>query len=70
MREWGWQWGRHAVVDLEADLLETKNSTLRELPMREAMELVSQWALTRGLDLDAERLAIQASERQLEGAGQ
>ena len=48
-REWGWQWGRHAVVDLEADLLEKKNSTLRELPMREAMELVSQWALARGL---------------------
>ncbi len=49
MREWGWQWGRHAVVDLEADLLEKKNSTLREVPMREAMELVSQWALARGL---------------------
>lgn len=31
---------------------------------------VAYWALTRGLDLDAERLAIQASERQLEGAGQ
>ena len=48
-REWGWQWGRHAVVDLEAELLEKKNSTLRELPMRAAMELVSQWTLARGL---------------------
>lgn len=48
-REWGWQWGRHAVVDLEADLLEEKTLTLRELPMREAMERVSHWATTRGL---------------------
>jgi photoactive yellow protein len=48
-REWGWQWGRHAVVDLEADLLEEKTQTLRELPMREAMERVSHWAVTRGL---------------------
>lgn len=48
-REWGWQWGRHCVVDLEADLLESRNTTLRELPMREAMELVSKWAAERGL---------------------
>ncbi len=48
-REWGWQWGRHAVVDLEAALLEERNTTLRELPMREAMELVSRWARARGL---------------------
>ncbi|MFZ5442188.1 MAG: V4R domain-containing protein [Myxococcota bacterium] len=48
-REWGWQWGRHAVVDLEAALLEEKTLTLRELPMREAMERVSAWASARGL---------------------
>jgi photoactive yellow protein len=48
-REWGWQWGRHCVVDLEAGLLEERNTTLRELPMREAMELVSKWAAARGL---------------------
>jgi photoactive yellow protein len=48
-REWGWQWGRHCVVDLEAGLLEERNTTLRELPMREAMELVSKWAGERGL---------------------
>jgi photoactive yellow protein len=48
-REWGWQWGKHAVVDLEADLLEEKTKTLRELPMREAMERVSAWAASRGL---------------------
>lgn len=48
-REWGWQWGRHAVVELEADLLEEKTLTLRELPMREAMLRVSEWATTRGL---------------------
>ena len=48
-REWGWQWGRHCVVDLEAGLLEERNTTLRELPMREAMELVSKWAAERGL---------------------
>lgn len=48
-REWGWQWGRHCVVDLEADLLETRSTTLRELPMREAMELVSKWVADRGL---------------------
>ena len=48
-REWGWQWGRHAVVDLEADLLEEKTLTLRELPMREAMQRVSHWAVARGL---------------------
>ena len=48
-REWGWQWGRHAVVELEADLLEEKTQTLRELPMKEAMTRVSQWASVRGL---------------------
>lgn len=48
-REWGWQWGRHAVVELEADLLEEKTMTLRELPMRDAMTRVSHWATTRGL---------------------
>lgn len=48
-REWGWQWGRHCVVDLEAQLLETRNTTLRELPMREAMEQISAWATERGL---------------------
>lgn len=48
-REWGWQWGRHAVVDLEVDLLEEKTQTLREVPMREAMARVSQWSVSRGL---------------------
>ena len=50
-REWGWQWGRHAVVDLEAGLLEEKMATLRELRMREAMERVGLWASDRGLGL-------------------
>jgi photoactive yellow protein len=48
-REWGWQWGRHAVVDLEADLLEERLVTLREVSMRDAMERVSHWAVARGL---------------------
>ncbi len=48
-REWGWQWGRHAVVDLEADLLEEKGQTLRDLSMREAMERTSHWAAVHGL---------------------
>ncbi len=48
-REWGWQWGRHAVVDLEADLLEERLVTLREISMRDAMERVSHWAVARGL---------------------
>lgn len=48
-REWGWQWGRHAVVNLEAALLEEKTLTLRELPMKEAMERVSHWASARGM---------------------
>ena len=50
-REWGWQWGRHAVVDLEAALLEEQLMTLRELKMREAMERVGLWASDRGLGL-------------------
>ncbi len=50
-REWGWQWGRHAVVELEASLLEEKMTTLRELKMREAMERVALWASDRGLGL-------------------
>lgn len=48
-REWGWQWGRHAVVDLEADLLEDRGLTLREVSMADAMAHVSRWALARGL---------------------
>ena len=50
-REWGWQWGRHAVVELEAALLEEQLTTLRELKMREAMERVGLWASERGLGL-------------------
>jgi photoactive yellow protein len=50
-REWGWQWGRHAVVELEAALLEEQLTTLRELKMREAMERVGLWAADRGLGL-------------------
>jgi photoactive yellow protein len=48
-REWGWQWGRHAVVDLEADLLEERGLTLREVSMRDAMAHVSHWGVARGL---------------------
>jgi hypothetical protein len=39
------------VVDLEADLLESRNLTLRELPMQEAMQRVSAWASERGLGI-------------------
>jgi purine-cytosine permease-like protein len=35
-----------------------------------AVAALVYWALTRNLDLDAERLAIQASEQQLEGGAQ
>jgi photoactive yellow protein len=48
-REWGWQWGRHAVVDLEADLLEERGLTLREVSMSDAMAHVSHWGTARGL---------------------
>ncbi len=37
-REWGLQWGRRAVVDLEAECLERTGESLRERPMREVVE--------------------------------
>ena len=46
--EWGLKWGRLAVVDLETEALEKLDKTLRELPMRAVMELVSGWLSRQG----------------------
>ena len=37
-QEWGTKWGRLAVVDLEVESLELTGKSLREIPMREAVQ--------------------------------
>jgi photoactive yellow protein len=37
-QEWGTKWGRLAVVDLEVESLEATGRSLREVPMREAVQ--------------------------------
>ncbi len=38
--EWGFRWGRLAVIDLETELQEQRATTLRELPLDEALTLI------------------------------
>ncbi len=38
--EWGFRWGRLAVMDLETELLETRGRSLRELPLDEALDII------------------------------
>jgi photoactive yellow protein len=40
--EWGFRWGRTAVVDLELDALELTGMGLKELPLRSVVELASR----------------------------
>jgi len=35
--EWGFRWGRLAMIDLETELLEQRDCTLRELPLDDAL---------------------------------
>jgi len=51
--EWGVQWGRRAAVDLEAQVLESGNRSLRELPMREVSRIVASYLAERGWGLPA-----------------
>jgi photoactive yellow protein len=46
--EWGVQWGRRTAVDLEASVLEQGGRSLREIPMREAAQLVAAYLADRG----------------------
>jgi len=47
-REWGFQWGRIVVVDLETLALESYQKTLRELSMRQALEFCQAWFQRQG----------------------
>jgi len=38
--EWGFRWGRLAVIDLDTELFETRDLGLRDLPLDEALELI------------------------------
>jgi photoactive yellow protein len=46
--EWGVQWGRRAAVDLEAASLESPGVSLRDLPMREVANRVTDYLSKRG----------------------
>lgn len=46
--EWGFQFGRLAVVDLETIVLEKTERTMRELPMKQVMELASDYLASEG----------------------
>lgn len=41
--EWGTQWGRRIAIDLEAESLEKRGRSLRELPMRELSGMASAY---------------------------
>jgi photoactive yellow protein len=41
--EWGLRWGRLAAIDLDAELLERRDRRLADLPLDEAMALVSAY---------------------------
>lgn len=47
-REWGTQWGRRAVVDLETQCLEQTEQSLRERPMREVAERLARYVERQG----------------------
>lgn len=47
-QEWGVQWGRRGAVDLEAASLESPGVSLRDLPMREVANRVSEYLSKRG----------------------
>lgn len=46
--EWGTQWGRRIAVDLEADALEQRGQSLRELPMRDVATMIAAYFTERG----------------------
>jgi photoactive yellow protein len=77
-REWGVQWGRRAVVDLETECLEETQQSLRERPMKEVAERLCGYleeqgwgalsvdlstASAGGVVVDLERSALVAATR-------
>ena len=50
-REWGLQWGRLAVVDLEVEALEELGKSLRELPVRAVAERFGAYMRRQGWGL-------------------
>lgn len=46
--EWGFRWGRLATVDFEADTLEQHARSLRELPIKQAVETVARTLQRQG----------------------
>lgn len=46
--EWGFRWGRLATVDFEADMLEQHARSLRELPIKQAVETVARTLQRQG----------------------
>lgn len=49
--EWGFRWGRLATVDLEMETLEATGRSLRELPIRQALELLGRALARQGWGL-------------------
>lgn len=45
---WGFAWGRRAAVDLEAEVLESFDKLLRELPMITVTEVIAQYVRRQG----------------------
>ena len=46
--EWGYRWGRNAVVDLETEALQKLDRTLRELPMKTVIVMVAEYLARQG----------------------
>ena len=45
---WGTQWGRSVAVDLETDALEAFSLSIREVPLRTAMEMLARGMARQG----------------------
>lgn len=68
-REWGHQWGRLAVVDLETAAQEDSGKSLRELSMQEAIDRIARYMIQHGwgrLQVDFEHAAAGAFVLELE----
>ena len=46
--EWGFRWGRLAVIDLETELIEQSEQTLRDLPVEEALGAIAAYVSRQG----------------------
>jgi photoactive yellow protein len=61
--EWGFRWGRLAVIDVETEIIEQRDASLRDLPLDDALEVIGGYLRRQGwgvVDIDASSAAATA----------